>query len=247
MSHKSLYTSRFATLSELGHLFRKSERRDWLTSEEQSVLAGLKHPQRRMLWLGGRLLAKELIWQRLMTDTVWRETPHPRAITIQSECGSGRGSAPRAYWQGKAQPWGLSISHSSGAVWVALADSPRIMLGVDLVDATGAQPGAVRRWLTLREKQWVDRTGDVLMPLKVWAIKEAFYKATGGSRSFAPRAIEVAQRDRDGYSCRWTEGESPAALQATVRRVCDQIQALVVVPRSTSSGDVRPLASSAAA
>lgn len=185
----------------------------WLTADEQEHLAQLHHPARRRAWLGGRLLTKQLI-----LDSVGDMLPS--MIQVYSRDGLGRATRPRVLVEGQLQDWSLSIAHSDRSVLVAMALTPGYHVGVDLVPLRPLGDGFAALWLTSREQAQVRRGGSRAEPhlaATLWAMKEAFYKATNTGERFAPRRIE-ALPDAWGRWNVWANGgETFHSRQVVVR------------------------------
>ena len=62
------YRYRYATLQQLGTPDCSAVKQDWLGRDEQRTYCGLRDPRRRRCWLAGRLLAKQLILEKLRAE-----------------------------------------------------------------------------------------------------------------------------------------------------------------------------------
>ncbi|MBN1590976.1 MAG: 4'-phosphopantetheinyl transferase superfamily protein [Pirellulales bacterium] len=166
----------------------------WLSSSECNTLATLGDAGRRRSWIEARILAKQLI---LECESI-ASSDDPRAIEVVSRDSEGRGRRPRVAIAGHLMPWCLSISHTDEAVAVVLCTSPNLSVGVDLVKRESLGPGFLRTWFDRSEQQWViDEKVEVC---RLWAVKEAVYKAMGLDDSFAPRRILIREVPGGGYT-----------------------------------------------
>jgi len=217
---------RFASVGELRHLLGGQDTAQWLAPVELDALAGLNDCGRRLLWLGGRYLAKELLCEWLLPGGDGRLDP--RSLVVQSQDAQGRTGKPRVYLRGKLQPWSLSIAHSRRAVAVACTAEPRQSVGVDLVDLTRFSASGLSAWFTPSEKRWIVGSETPHLVAEIWAVKEAFYKADNRARPFAPRKIEVSPREGGGCACRWTDQPADRPYRIWTRRVNNQLHATVL-------------------
>ncbi len=178
------------------------DRLHWLSTGERQVYAKLADPGRRAAFLWGRILAKRLIL--VEHRAAFRLSPaavHPADIDIDSGLLRGRRERPRVMIAGRPLPWSLSISHTKRAALVALGRTPGVRVGVDLVEPVALSRGFAEVWFTAAERRSL-REGQLGLAAMFWAIKEAVYKATGGERPFAPRAIEVVPHRSRGFVSR---------------------------------------------
>ena len=177
--------------AELCHALR-DEDHSWLDRAEHRELDRLRDPIRRRTWLDARWLTKLLFCQEvgigLSRESLlrWR---------ILSSSAAGRGRRPRLWRDGRELERSVSISHLSGQVLVAFGETAGIAIGADLVAAEPLGEGFLSMWFTEREREAV--LGDNDSALRVWAAKEAVYKACNQDDGFLPRAIEILL-DRQG-------------------------------------------------
>ena len=126
--------------------------------------------------------------------------PTPESIQHSLELVShdalGRGVRPRLLLAGRAIPWSVSVSHTETAVLVAISTQPGLTLGVDLVAEDLDAARSLKTWFDPCEEELV-AAGDPSEALRLWAIKEAVYKATNQNDSFAPRRVCI-RRTPDG-------------------------------------------------
>ena len=100
---------RYVSLAELEAAIHDASR--WLSTREQVEWSKFRSPERRISWIAGRMLAKQLILESLPTIS-----PSPTKITITSRGLHGLGTRPRVLLQGKTLQGSLSISHSQRGV-----------------------------------------------------------------------------------------------------------------------------------
>lgn len=221
--HAAGVTSRYVALSALP--CAPSEVPDgWLSVGEQEECARLRHPARCRAWLGGRLLAKQLILETHRGLRVY-----PSMIDICTRDGLGRSCRPRVMVDGRLQDWSLSIAHSERSVLVAVAQAG-FTIGVDVVPVRPLGPGFAALWLTPLEQArigyGVSRI-DVELTATIWAVKEACYKATNLGEPFAPRRFEALPCARGGWSVR-VDGHAPARpVVVTVARTPEEVAVAV--------------------
>jgi phosphopantetheinyl transferase len=167
----------------------------WLSPGERQTLTALRDPSRREGWLQARVLAKQLILvheRALICDA--------SEIDVVSCDAFGRGVRPRVAIGGRAMPWSLSISHTETAALVALCTVPGLSVGVDLVHAASPSRGFLRMWFDGPERELM-AAGDWQEPCRIWAIKEAVYKAVNHNDPFAPRQVRVRRAWGGEYTC----------------------------------------------
>jgi len=104
---------------------------------------------------------------------------------------AGHGERPVLLIDGTAQPLSLSIAHSDRGVLVAIGDAATTSVGVDLV-ARGAISHQLAWTFTAAERQWISAAhDDAGAAEKLWARKEALYKACQRGEGFQPATIEA--------------------------------------------------------
>jgi phosphopantetheinyl transferase len=217
---------RFAALSELQG-WRCGDVDTWLSEKERRELARLRDANRRSAWLTARFLVKQLIRQH------WRPVNDElREIEVSSLDSAGKGVRPQATLTGRRAVCSLSISHTDTAALAAVSTGPAICVGVDLVQVQSAGPGFAQAWFDAAERALL-AAGDDLEFSRLWAVKEAVYKAVNRGEPFAPRRVKVRRRARGEYRClyrgrelgdrcrirTWLCGDHVAALAALERRV----------------------------
>ena len=189
------------------HLSRKVLRRhwpiqtdNWLGGDEYEKYATFQHPRRQEAWLLGRILAKHLI------QTAIGKTIQPRDIQIYTHDGLGQAIRPLIFLRGQLQNWSLSISHSNQSVLVAFSDNPETTIGVDITPIQKMSNSFVKTWFTPNERHWLacQQHQKQRQTCILWAIKEAFYKASHQGEGFAPHHIEVCIHSDKQYRVQYT-------------------------------------------
>jgi len=204
-------TCRYAPLAELGvHEPQTVER--WLSPAEYSLWSGLRNPGRRDTFLAGRIVAKRLLGERLHAA--------PTAIVIDSRSPrEGHGERPAVVVANEHLAWSLSIAHTHRGVLVALCTEPGLTLGVDLVSPENRL--ATLAWTFSAAEQQSLAAGMRLE--RIWAMKEAVYKACQQGEGFAPARIEVIPEVRYPHA-----GADRAVHRLQTWRIDRQIAALAV-------------------
>lgn len=200
------------------------------TSVERREARRIRDPDRRRSWLLGRLLAR-----RCILDHLGRDAGRPcgdRAVRIHIDSGDIRHhrTRPLVSVDGQHQPWSLSIAHTRSAALVALAGDAHVSVGVDLVVPVSCGPGFARLWLTGAERAWVGNPPDPIRTARVWAVKEAVYKACNQGEPFRPARIEVFPRPGGQYMSSCDSRPLPRGSAIRVLQFDRCIAALAVVP-----------------
>lgn len=172
---------------------------EWVGKRERVELACVQDRRRRLSGLAARLLAKRLYLQ--CSD----QAISLGSLDILSRDDAGRHVRPRLFWAGKEIHCGISISHTEDLVLVALRPSPATALGVDLVRAEPLDGRLVRTWFSAGEQDSV-RTGDPWEACRLWAIKEAVYKAVNRGEPFRPRQVVIRRLPSGDYVSNYGDG-----------------------------------------
>jgi phosphopantetheinyl transferase len=93
----------------------------------------------------------------------------------------------------------MTASHYGNAVIVAVAEANSIRVGIDLVAAEAVTPSVQRMWFTWREQQRAARSP--LTAARIWAAKEAAYKALQQGEPFFPQHIEAVPETDVRLAC----------------------------------------------
>lgn len=169
---------------------------DWLTGEEQAVLATLRIPKRRDDWRLGRFVAKELLGQ--LAGRRWTEI----AVLAASD------GAPEAYVGGRRLPWSLSISHRAGRGLAVAAVLPTLV-GGDLEWVEPRSDAFVADWLAPAEQAAVSAAPERDRAIAMcWAAKEAVAKVLREGLRLDPRDLVVMRVDDGG-----DDGWQPTAVE----------------------------------
>lgn len=154
-----------------------------LYGEEARQFDRIADRARRRQWLAGRVLARRLICETLKFTL-------DDDLQILSRTETNLGARPLVVANGERIDCGLSISHTTRGVLVALAPKSDCPLGVDLCDEIESfTPGFLRLWFTSREQSWISQ--DRNRAATIWTIKEAVFKAVSQGTPWNPREIEV--------------------------------------------------------
>ncbi len=165
---------RYARLADL-----RTRRPVQLGAAEQAELNHWRDAERRESWLLARLLARQLVRAHAIEPGC-----QSSSIEICSRDALGRSVRPEVTIDGRPADFCLSMSHTPGGVLVGLGLTPGVGVGVDLVQGAALPQSLVDAWFTDRERDQL-RAGDTLAASRVWAVKEAVYKAVNRSDSFA--------------------------------------------------------------
>ena len=204
---------------------------DWLSCQERTELERFSHPGRRQAWLVGRWLSKHLIQEN-----------HPEPVkglqcfSICSVDDHLRPTRPTILLNQQKLPYALSITHSDTNLLVALSTSPETQVGVDLCRLTPLPPSFLQSWFTDSERERISgiseenqqRTKEIC---RLWAAKEAIYKACNRGESFAPRQVEVSWNP-EPWICRYYDN----VLEDELRLETWEIDGHVAVAATLSIG-----------
>lgn len=183
------WRERLASASATWESLSQQSPRTWLSPAESERLGGLRTPAQRLLWLGGRWLAKQLLAELL---------PEGRSslgdLHLESRDGRARAVRPRVYWRGRLQPWAVSISHDGDWLYAAACLAPTARLGVDVADPRFVDRRRLAFWFTPAERRWCDLAVNPSAAAVVWCLKEALYKAENRGEPFVPRRLDVFDR-----------------------------------------------------
>jgi len=226
------YVLKYAPLEELQQLAQSAPLDHWLSAAECEVYDQWNDAQRRATWLGGRLLAKQLILDHLFA-TSDRSVVH-HEIEINSGMPRNRRERPQVSIAGRRISRSLSITHTSRGVMVALATLPDLQVGVDLVEAKSFSVGFLRYWFTEAEQNWIRQDSQPDQVAAIWAMKEALYKACNEGEGFSPHTIQVLPSPSGSYSCSYAGQPLKASCQMRSWQIDQQTAALACVEQSNS-------------
>ena len=128
-------------------------------------------------------LAEELVAARIGCER--------RLVRVAPLSPSGR---PVAMVRGRGATVSVSVSHVGGLFGAAVCGTAGV--GLDIVDPAAAGP-ALDAWFTPDELALFP--GDGLLRPRLWAAKEAAYKAAGVDDGFRPRRVAIEQLDTTGF------------------------------------------------
>lgn len=200
----------------------------WLSHGEQEIYKDLRNPSRRRNWLLGRIATKQLISEASGSAEI-SLVSDPRRIEIFSRDERGRGARPRVYIDGRMQRHALSIAHTEKSVVVALALEDGTVPGIDVTPVQTQSDGFLQLWFTPAEQEHVsqadpDQRARIIST--IWAMKEAYYKATNVGLPFLPAAIEV--RGIAGDFSAYQIGMESQALPGCLHEANGEVVALVL-------------------
>jgi len=207
----------------------------WLSPGESRMHARLGDSSRRQGWLAGRVLAKRMLLDHLAAGRKEGTELQPRRVEIDSGDVRRRGRRPAVRLDGRSLPVSLSISHTDGAVLVALACEAGVSVGADLVDRAELGAGFARMWFTPAERRWLESEGDPELAATIWAIKEAVYKAVNRGEAFRPRSVEVLPAGQDGRILATYPGRGGRVQDPHVWRTPQDEIAVVVMHAETEA------------
>ena len=128
----------------------------------------------------------------------------------------------------------LSIAHSERFILAALGDGAGSRVGADLTPIGAVTTESANLWFTEGERSWIARGGSGERPRAsaiVWAVKEAFYKATNDGERFTPLAVEVTRGAEGEYSVEASAVARFDAIEIRIEEQQGEIAALVIARR----------------
>lgn len=198
---------------------------EWLTAGERLRLDGFRFEKRRRDWLLGRWTAKiALLGIANM----------PRFEIGRFEIASAPDGAPLPLLEGKPYKAGLSLSHSDGRAFCAVAaDTMTLGCDIELVEARSTR--FVETFFTASEGERIASTDpqfrDSLITM-IWSAKESALKALRHGLSADTRSVEVVTvgehadadwgtaevvaSDAGSFSC-WWRVDDPWILSVVAR------------------------------
>ena len=155
----------------------------FLVDEEKLSLAALKHPRRRLEWLGARVALKKLLLRSHLIRS-------PFDCRVKKD---HKGRPIIEIWKGSEfQELNCSISHKDGIAAVCLA--PGFKVGID-IEVISERPWRLRRAFASEGDLVSDRFERATLYSLIWACKEAASKVLGlgiaaGFKKLAVKADE---------------------------------------------------------
>jgi len=221
------YILKYAPLDKLQQLAQSAPLDHWLSAAECDVYDQWNDAQRLATWLGGRLLAKQLILDHLFANSN-RPVAH-HEIEINTGLPRNRRERPQVSIAGRRLSRSLSITHTSRGVMTALATLPSLRVGVDLIETKSFTPGFIRYWFTEAERNWIRQDSQPDQVAAIWAMKEALYKGYNNGEGFSPRSIQVLPSPTGSYSCRYAGQPLKVRCQLRSWQIDQQTAALACV------------------
>ncbi|MFN3201150.1 MAG: SDR family NAD(P)-dependent oxidoreductase [Bradymonadia bacterium] len=208
---------------------------DTLTPEERAEWARLRHPDRRMDWLAGRMAAKSLVCD-YVRDFMGQGIDPERVQITRTEAGQ---PVVRFHPPEKApgRPPALTISHSSGTALAVLALSPNLRPGVDIERVQPRSEAFIADYFTEAEAA-LEIPGAISRDERItalWALKEAVTKAlgTGLAVSTSDITIESITPTREGNTL---EGQAQISLKGDALRAYDALEGQALTATVTLVG-----------
>jgi len=169
----------------------------WLQPSEIQQLQRFHDVHRRRQWLAARRAAKDLV------ITVVGASQHqvkpqqinplhisPLQVNIVTRDQRGRGIRPLVTVAGEPLPGCLSLAHSDHSVVVGVSMGDQNRVGVDVAPRITSTERFRALWFSPCEREWLHEDPDT-RTTKLWALKEAVYKAVHEGESWNPRQCEV--------------------------------------------------------
>jgi 4'-phosphopantetheinyl transferase len=144
---------------------------NWLGKQEKAVLDNLRFTKRRSDWRLGRWTAKQVIKNFLISES--EDISFSRIEILADPDG-----APKVYLKNKPALFTISISHSHGRAFCALAPSNK-PIGCDIEFIEPRDENFICDYFTTEEMAWVKSCKQTLNPLisnLIWSAKESTLK-----------------------------------------------------------------------
>lgn len=200
---------------------------DVLAPAERALADAFPTEKRRTEWALGRVAAKDAV--RALLAAEGRPAPAPGRIVVVA----GASGAPLLQVEGDASPGSplaVSISHGHGhaAAWALRAGPAGGLPGVDLELVKPRKEGTLRFYLSVEERERVlalpAGQGDQAGPrddlaIRLWAVKEAAFKALQPPRGMGLLDVVAAVDDAGGARVAYKERLQERAAALGVREV----------------------------
>ncbi|GHT21616.1 hypothetical protein FACS189419_02790 [Planctomycetales bacterium] len=215
----------WAVFSEAGEILEPiaGQETEFLSPESAVLWRSIRAENYRRSWLAARICAATL-WSRCINGTAhppWNE------VNIVSRNAEGKGCRPVFYFQNAALDRDISLAHVDGAVLAVLAKRSGYRVGCDLVPLGSISSATERFFFHEDETGFGANNGD-----KIWAVKEAAYKAGNENTPFAPRNWRVSSGQDGTFCCKNGEDSVPVqtfrhgkyviAVAAVTQNCCPQ-------------------------
>jgi len=205
----------------------------WLAPQERGVLAGLRVEKRRADWLIGRWTIKNLIRTTLKrTNGADVDLSHIAVL-------AGDDGAPHAVVAGRPLHGSVSISHSHGVAFCALAEHGDV--GADIERVEPRSPRFVADYFTPEERSAVASAVPIerdRLANAIWSAKESVLKARKTGLRDDPRSISCLPRN-DGAAWRAVSTPSNSDVTAWWRETHDHVLTLAVLDGDGRTGSAR--------
>jgi 4'-phosphopantetheinyl transferase len=144
---------------------------EWLSKAESAFLNQLRSPKRRGDWRLGRWTAKRAI-------AAHRRLPQDLEALTAIEVRPMPSGAPEAFVEGRLAGLSLSLSHSHGTAFCAIAEGG-VAVGCDVEKVEPRSPAFLADYFTIEEQRAVARSPgdqrDRVLTL-FWSVKESVLK-----------------------------------------------------------------------
>ncbi len=156
----------------------------WLSERERAIAGKMYFEKRRQDWKLGRWCAKQAILRYLKL---------PPDAAFRVEIIAAPDGAPEAFLEDKLSTVSLSISHSAGVAFCAVAEAG-VSLGCDLEEIGPREANFAADYFTRDEARAVEEAGlanrDRLITL-IWSTKESVLKALRQGLRRDTRSVQV--------------------------------------------------------
>lgn len=171
---------------------------EWLSGNEDILLAGLHIPKRRADWRLGRWTAKCAV-------AAYLKLRIPAARMAEIEISARLSGAPQATLATRPAPAEISLSHCGGVAMCAVA-GPDAAIGCDLEIVEAHSPAFIRDYFTDEEQVEIARVPASDQPSLVaalWSAKESALKALQEGLRLDTRSVSVRLSGWAGEVDRW--------------------------------------------
>lgn len=176
-----------------------------VSDAEHAEMSMFRAPQRKLDWIAGRTVAKQLLEDVTGYSTKWE---------ILSRTTRQRGQPPRVYLNGNPYPCFLSISHSERFVAAAITLHPTEFIGIDLVENDDIPSAFARDWFSTEEVERLEGWG--MSSTAAWSIKEAAFKSLRTQEAFNPRTLSITDRDGEMVHVSASTSRSITVMQTSM-------------------------------
>ena len=197
---------------------------EFFHSDEMRYARTIKNTKVRHGFYAGRYCIKHLF-------SIQQSIPFSfPSVNVISRNSSGQGIRPFLSVNDKAVDCGVSITHSDMAVFVMLTKSG-ISPGCDIVPLGSINKKVCKHFFNAKEQALCKL--DSNNADKIWAVKEASYKAGNTGQTFSPKHWNVEQNRKDGWECSFSIAETSATF--CVQTFLLKNHALAVTGKSVKS------------